>query len=145
MVERYPNLKEEVGGSILVVKSPLYLIEHFPSGQLPLVLWRQHVGLLSQKKKKKKNDCVCRVFTCILYMHQIVLGYKYGFCPTCALLLGTKYNERKKEDDSNVATSVNHHVASILSLSKLVFNPEMDIRKVGGPLMTTLSFQRWSP
>ena len=37
MVERYPNLKEEVGGSIPAVKSPLYLTE----------TWRWFVSLLS--------------------------------------------------------------------------------------------------
>ena len=44
-----------VGGSclgsslmFLVVKSPLYLMENLLGGQLPPVLWRWHVGLLSQ-------------------------------------------------------------------------------------------------
>jgi hypothetical protein len=49
MVERYPNLKQEVGGSNPAMKSPLYRMENFPDDQLPLVLWRWHVGLLSQK------------------------------------------------------------------------------------------------
>jgi hypothetical protein len=37
------------------VKSPLYMTENLPGGQLPLVLWRWHVGLLSQNKNKNKN------------------------------------------------------------------------------------------
>ena len=47
-----------VGGSclgsslmFLVVKSPLYLMENLLGGQLPPVLWRWHVGLLSQINK----------------------------------------------------------------------------------------------
>jgi hypothetical protein len=51
VVEKYPNLKEEVGGLNLAVKSPLYLMNNLPSGQLYLMLCRQHVGLLSQKIK----------------------------------------------------------------------------------------------
>jgi hypothetical protein len=37
------------------IKSPLYLTENLPGGQLPLVLWCWHVGLLSQRKKKKRK------------------------------------------------------------------------------------------
>jgi hypothetical protein len=55
MVEIYPNLKEEVGGSIPGCEIFLYLTENLPSDQLPLVLWRWHVGLLSQFLKIKKN------------------------------------------------------------------------------------------
>ena len=49
MVERYPNLKEEVGSS-----NPGCEISPLPygnllGGQLPHVLWRWHVNLLSQK------------------------------------------------------------------------------------------------
>ena len=43
-MERYPNLKEEVGGSIPALKSPLYLTK----------TWRWYVGLLSQKEKEKR-------------------------------------------------------------------------------------------
>ena len=50
MVERYPNLKEEVGSSNLDCESPLYMTGNLSGGQLPPVLWRWHVGLLSQKK-----------------------------------------------------------------------------------------------
>jgi hypothetical protein len=41
IVERYPNLKEEVGDSIpgCKISSPLYLMEYLPGGQLPPVLW----------------------------------------------------------------------------------------------------------
>ena len=35
------------------MKPPLYLTENLPGGQLPHVLWRWHVGLLSQKQRKK--------------------------------------------------------------------------------------------
>ena len=54
MVEGYPNLKKEVSGL-----NPGYEISSLPdgnlsSGQLPLVLWHWHVGLLSQKNKIKK-------------------------------------------------------------------------------------------
>jgi hypothetical protein len=40
------------------MKSPLYLTENLSGGELPLVLWHWHVGLLSppQKKKKKKEN-----------------------------------------------------------------------------------------
>jgi hypothetical protein len=39
MVERYPNLKEKVGGSIPpAAESPLYLTKNLPSDQLPHVL-----------------------------------------------------------------------------------------------------------
>ena len=34
MVERYPNLKEEVGGSILKCEYPLYLTKNLSSGHL---------------------------------------------------------------------------------------------------------------
>ena len=40
---------------ILDMKSPLYLTIFLPSGQLPLVLWRWHVGLLSQKRKEEDS------------------------------------------------------------------------------------------
>ena len=47
-----PRSKEEVGGSIpgCEISSPLDKI--LPGGQLPLVLSRWHVGLLSPKKKE---------------------------------------------------------------------------------------------
>ena len=52
MVERYPNLKEKVGG--LMSDCEISLLD----GQLPLVLWCWLVGLLYflflKKKKKKK-------------------------------------------------------------------------------------------
>ena len=35
------------------MKSPLYLTEKLPGGQLPPELWRWPVGLLSQKRKEK--------------------------------------------------------------------------------------------
>ena len=50
MVKRHLNLKEEVGG-FPAVKSPLDLTDYLSGGQLPLVLWCWHVGLLSPKNK----------------------------------------------------------------------------------------------
>jgi hypothetical protein len=55
MVKRYPNLKEEIGSSIRGCESPPYLTNYLPSGELPRVLWRWHVSLLSQKQKKKEK------------------------------------------------------------------------------------------
>jgi hypothetical protein len=52
MMKRYPNLKEEVGGLNLTPKSPLYLMENLLGGQLPPVLRRCHIGLLSHKIDK---------------------------------------------------------------------------------------------
>jgi hypothetical protein len=52
MVEGYPNLKEEVGGSNPGCEISLCLTENLSGAQLPLVLCHWHVGLLSQKKKK---------------------------------------------------------------------------------------------
>jgi hypothetical protein len=40
------------GVNFPAVKSSLYLTEYLPGGQLSPVLWRWHVGLLSQKKTK---------------------------------------------------------------------------------------------
>jgi hypothetical protein len=40
------------GVNFPAVKSSLYLTEYLPGGQLSLVLWRWHVGLLSQQKTK---------------------------------------------------------------------------------------------
>ena len=42
----------------MAVKSPLYLTKNLSSGQLNPVLWRWHVGLLSQKEKKNR---ICRL------------------------------------------------------------------------------------
>ena len=53
MVEGYPNLKEKVGNSNPVVKSPLYLTENLPCGQLPPMLG---VGLSAFYLKKKKVE-----------------------------------------------------------------------------------------
>ena len=53
VVERYPNLKEEAGGSIASCE-----ISSLPNGKLvkwstALVLWRWHVGPLSRKQTNK--------------------------------------------------------------------------------------------
>jgi hypothetical protein len=37
------------------MKSPLYLTENLPGGQLPLVLWRSPIRLLSKKEERKKE------------------------------------------------------------------------------------------
>ena len=86
MVERYPNLKEEVGGSIpgceissqiskkklavrfLALKSPLYLMENLPGGQLPPVLWRWPVSLLSQKRKERLR-CTLNIFQNVFFSY----------------------------------------------------------------------------
>ena len=49
MVERYLNLKEEVGGSILGGENPSLLDRNLPVDKLPLVLRRWHVALMSIK------------------------------------------------------------------------------------------------
>ena len=54
MVERYPNLTKEVGGLIPGCEISSLLDMNLPSGQLPLVLWRWHVDLMSRKKIKVK-------------------------------------------------------------------------------------------
>ena len=55
MMERCPNLKEEVGGSIPGCEISSLLDKNFPGGQLPHVLRHWHVDLLSQKKRQKKT------------------------------------------------------------------------------------------
>jgi hypothetical protein len=95
------------------------------------------------KMTTQQCDCVCRVFTRIIDMHYTILVYNYNFCPTCPLLLGTKHNERKMTP-IYVAIGVSRRVICFsLSLFESIFNPKMDIWKVWGPPMTTLSFQRW--
>ena len=47
MVESYPNSKEEVGSSIPGCEITSLLDKFFVSGQLPPVLWRWPVGLMS--------------------------------------------------------------------------------------------------
>ena len=55
VVHRYPSLKEEIGGSIPRCEISSLLDINSPRGQLPLVLWRWHVGLLSLKKREKRK------------------------------------------------------------------------------------------
>ena len=50
-----PNLKEKVGGSIPNYEISSLLVRNVPGGQLPLVLWRWLVDLVSQKKKKEEK------------------------------------------------------------------------------------------
>ena len=47
MAERYPSLKEEVGGSIPGCEITSLLDRNLSGGQPPHVLWRQLVGFLS--------------------------------------------------------------------------------------------------
>jgi hypothetical protein len=56
MLERYPNLKEEVGGSNTSCEISSLLDKNLPGGQLPHVLWRWLVGILSKKKAKYKVE-----------------------------------------------------------------------------------------
>jgi hypothetical protein len=53
--ERYPNLKEKVGGSIPDREFSPYLTENFPGGQLPPMLCILAFCLKKKKNKKKKN------------------------------------------------------------------------------------------
>ena len=55
MVERYPNLTEEVGGLISGSEIFSLLTENLPGGQLPPVLWRWPVILLSRKRRSKRE------------------------------------------------------------------------------------------
>ena len=67
MVQDEPKLLDDAGENNQIsrrrlavqfpaAKSPLYLIgEYLLDGQLPLVLWHSLVGVLPQKKKKKKR------------------------------------------------------------------------------------------
>ena len=55
MVERYPNLNEEVDCSIPGYGISSILDRNLPGGRLPHVVWRWPVGLLSQKQKRKKE------------------------------------------------------------------------------------------
>ena len=54
MVDKYPNLKEEVGDLIPNYEISSLLDKNLPCGQLPPMLWRSHVGLLYQKKSRAR-------------------------------------------------------------------------------------------
>ena len=56
MVERYPNLKEEVGSSSPGCQISSLLPQNLSSGQLPSVLWPWRVGCLSPKRKEEEKD-----------------------------------------------------------------------------------------
>ena len=66
-VERYPNLKEEVGGSILGGEISSLLLENSPNGQLPSMLWAWPVGRLSPNRKEDRKRCggCCIWLTCV--------------------------------------------------------------------------------
>jgi hypothetical protein len=60
MVERYPNLKEEVGSLIPGCEiSSLLDKKNLPGGQLPPVLWYWLVALLSLKINKYLFKVLC--------------------------------------------------------------------------------------
>ena len=52
MVETYPNLKEEVGGSIPDCEVSSLLDINLSGGQLPPKLWRWHIGMLTHRLRK---------------------------------------------------------------------------------------------
>ena len=55
VVERYPNLKKEVGSSIPNNEISSLLDKNLSCGQLPHVLWRRLVGMLSQRKEEEEK------------------------------------------------------------------------------------------
>ena len=66
IVEGYPNLKEEVGGSIPDCEISSLLDEkNLPGGEQPHVLLRWPVDLLFQKEKEKRlgSESECRLHT----------------------------------------------------------------------------------
>ena len=67
MVEGYPNLKAEIGGSNPGCEISSLLDGNLPGGQLSPVLWRWPVGLLSQKKKSRILTNVNKVFLRLQY------------------------------------------------------------------------------
>ena len=102
MLKRYPNLKEEVGG--MIPGCEIYLTKHLQGGQLSPVLWRWHVDLLSQKRKRKNSlkastydlytqvphqvllifdicmyVCMCYVCTMYMHMHTCVYLWLWNF------------------------------------------------------------------
>ena len=58
MMERYPNLNEEVGGAIPGCEISSLLDRNLPCSQLPPMLGHWHVELLSLKRKRKKKKTV---------------------------------------------------------------------------------------
>ena len=54
IVERYPNIKSEVGGLISRCEISSLLDINLLGGQVPLVLWPWTLGLLSPKNKYNK-------------------------------------------------------------------------------------------
>ena len=73
MMEGYPYLKEEVGGSIPGCKVSSLLDKNLSSGQLPPMLWRWHVDLLSQKKEKKREEKVSMPHSVLDYLKRTPL------------------------------------------------------------------------
>ena len=69
MMERYVNLKEEVGSSIPGCEISSLIDGNLSIDQLSHVLWYWHVGLLSSKKLKNKK---------VLYMFQKNITYKHN-------------------------------------------------------------------
>ena len=71
MVERYPAFIEEVGGSIPGSEISSLLDKILQGGELPPVLWRWHVSLLSQKKETTTTTTI--KFTMKMALHNSCL------------------------------------------------------------------------
>ena len=93
MVERYSNLKEEVGGSNPNREISSLLDMNLSSGSLALVLWRWHVGayVLKEQKKHITNSHHPPLF--LDAISKIDKSQMVAFYPTSPLLLG--YETRK--------------------------------------------------
>jgi hypothetical protein len=65
MVEGYPNLKEEVGGSILDYKISSLLDKKLAGWSTTSCAWRWHVSLLLKYKTKNNNFMVTVLGSCV--------------------------------------------------------------------------------
>ena len=105
MVERYPNLEEEGDGSIPGWKISSVVDINLPGGQMPLVLWRWHVGLLflqKREKKRKSNESKAwHIISCLEWCHPY-LGFRVfqvgSSQPNHFLLARTPTNKQTKQD-----------------------------------------------
>ena len=70
MVERCPNLKEEVGGSIPDCEFSSLLNGNLQGGQLPPVLWRWDLGLLSQTNKNELKSYIQIPYVTLKLVHE---------------------------------------------------------------------------
>ena len=118
MVERYLNLKEEIGGSIANYEISSLLDKNLPGSQLPFVLWRWHVKLLP-KKKPKNNGIVYRWHVRTLthqipptfgqvcpYSHHNLVGewphISFNVPPTLMKLFMVLYNPKLLDDSGEI-------------------------------------------